>query len=1057
MIGSVQFGFDLKILEQSQLYIQNINENRNTELNYWALSKLYSGTCLQNNVVMRSVADSRNPELIQIFSTYRCGKTNEENAIIDVDRIRYISLDKGFENVAIYYLFNTDQDDDRTRFVNEFTERWSADRSKNLKIVHQHLNEGLPLIAGSISGGLHPLFLYSILYDGNIYSVEFDQQLEVVLQKWIDEYVSNELPSLTTRSVQFANLVRLAFEINALPTVQQLLERKPDGNYFPLSGEKTRYLSAVTYSLLIVGRYDQALNLLRNQLIPIAEYLGLQNILEEATFRKGISLYSLGKFQEAREIFEEIYYNDSSVIDKTELFNNLSICYLKLGEKNQYIEYQLTALNEAKDNNNYSNQLIILRNLFVFYTSLRDQKTAQYYLDIAEQIATEQNDAYELAAIHSFSGTFHWEFNRNAEKALEELHLAQVQYDVNKNYFDFINSKKEEARIHLTIDSLDQAAIVYSEIADIATQLSNSNDYLEARIGLADVYIRQNRLKEAFMILEEIRSYTVSGLDFEASVNYKTVIASLLQKSGKIQEAHNELSPVIEQISDRARSSIDSQSGLWTLRAEYIDAFNLYIDILMDQGSNARTLQVLDNLKTINDAALYNSPLLRSQQLTEEELARDQILSEQIQKLRNEFLNASSVTQGFEIKRQIDRLSARREEILSRVRSKIKIQDVDIWTVQRILNKNELVLHFTEVGDRLYVSQISSDHVDVKSVSFDKRVQSMFQEAADKLASSETDLLLLRSVFKHLELDITHLTEGSTLIVIPDNSLYRIPMGVFPVNPPRSATSYGNTTYLLEKVDIEYFTSLNAFSENHRLNRAEKAGFSAYAISDFSSFESDRLITLPYTIQEVNAINKTLEQLPDRSLYLGSEATKDSFLRGIQTSSIVHVATHSEVSEQDPLFSTVYLNSDEKPAKALHAYELFDVAINSDLIMMNSCSSGSGGYLQGSGILGLTRVLRYAGAKSLGLNIWSVNDKSASDFATRFYEYIDSGESKSVAMREAKLSLLYSGNANPYYWGGFMLIGNQEPLTKKPERTGLSYLLLMAVIIGGSYFAHRSI
>jgi CHAT domain-containing protein len=206
----------------------------------------------------------------------------------------------------------------------------------------------------------------------------------------------------------------------------------------------------------------------------------------------------------------------------------------------------------------------------------------------------------------------------------------------------------------------------------------------------------------------------------------------------------------------------------------------------------------------------------------------------------------------------------------------------------------------------------------------------------------------------------------------------------------------------------------------------------------------------------VNEIHKLLDNFSERSVYLGAEATKESFFRGIQNSSIVHVATHSEVSEQDPLFSTVYLNSSGPSMQPLHAYELFDAEIKSDLIMMNSCSSGSGGYLQGSGILGLTRVLRYAGAKSLGLNVWSVNDKSASDFATGFYSAIRSGESKSVSMRKAKLELLYQGNANPYYWGGFMMIGNSEPLAKKPEQAGLSYLLLTIMISAGTIFLMRS-
>ena len=149
---------------------------------------------------------------------------------------------------------------------------------------------------------------------------------------------------------------------------------------------------------------------------------------------------------------------------------------------------------------------------------------------------------------------------------------------------------------------------------------------------------------------------------------------------------------------------------------------------------------------------------------------------------------------------------------------------------------------------------------------------------------------------------------------------------------------------------------------------------------------------------------------------------------------------------------TIYLNNNsDDQLTSLYAYELFDIQMNSELVMLNSCSSGSGSYLQGSGIMGISRALRYAGAKSLALNLWSVNDKAASEFATSFYTAINEGSSKWEAMRTAKLSLLKTGNANPYYWGSYMLIGNSSPLTKKPAKAGFLYPVLLLIIIFSSY------
>ena len=125
--------------------------------------------------------------------------------------------------------------------------------------------------------------------------------------------------------------------------------------------------------------------------------------------------------------------------------------------------------------------------------------------------------------------------------------------------------------------------------------------------------------------------------------------------------------------------------------------------------------------------------------------------------------------------------------------------------------------------------------------------------------------------------------------------------------------------------------------------------------------------------------------------------------------------------------------------------------MENDFIMLNSCSSGSGNYLQGSGIMGISRALKYAGAKSLALNLWSVNDKTASEFATSFYTNINNGISKSEALREAKLTILTGSNANPYYWGAYMLIGNPSQLTEKPAKAGFLYSFLILMILGIGY------
>ncbi|HBQ61078.1 MAG TPA: hypothetical protein DD671_16035, partial [Balneolaceae bacterium] len=127
--------------------------------------------------------------------------------------------------------------------------------------------------------------------------------------------------------------------------------------------------------------------------------------------------------------------------------------------------------------------------------------------------------------------------------------------------------------------------------------------------------------------------------------------------------AINELAPVVDQVIDRAKNNTDSQEGFWSVEDEYLDAVELLVEMLISNQNTREALTLLDKLKTINDAALYNSPLVKAAKLSEEDLAEEKRLNQRIQSLRKRYLNAQE-NDRFTIKQEIDRISALREQIL---------------------------------------------------------------------------------------------------------------------------------------------------------------------------------------------------------------------------------------------------------------------------------------------------------------------------------------------------------------------------------------------------------
>tara|TARA_R110000868_G_scaffold383578_1_gene650574 strand:+ start:92 stop:3292 length:3201 start_codon:yes stop_codon:yes gene_type:complete len=1039
-----------EIVDQASHYLENISNNVHLSESYWALNELHKSSCSLNNSVIRVIINSDAIKVRNYFRKTPCEESSKKRLENRLIRIKEISLNEGLVGLAVNYLLNEQTLENKSQFLDIFIEKWQNEISQSQKELLVNIFEENTIDYKSIPEFEKEIIFYSFLYSDKSKLFFEASTLEIISSEW----VKNFEPSNTTitNSIQVANLVYLFYDLDKYFALQNILPNILTNKYFPYSSEKTRHLNATSYSLFIIGRYDESLKILRQHLIPLSSYLKMKSLTERSIVTKGVNLYSLGKFEEAKETFETIYFDSTSSIEKSQLFNNLSICYFKLGEKNKYINLQLNALAEAELGSSYKRRLIILRNLFIYYSSIKDSNTALTYLKRAEEIAVSNNDVYELAAIHAFSGTFYWQNFKDSDKALDELNIAQNEFDPNTDFVDFVNALKEEAEILVAISEFDRARSKFEELKQLSIQSSNTPNYLESLIGLTEIELLENNFEEASKIIEEIKIYPLNDLDFELLVKYNTVKSSLLFNIGYKRKAYNELIPVIQQVIERAKTSIDSQTGFWSIEPEYVDAFNTIIRMLISLGDEEKALQLLDELKTINDVALYNSPILRAKRLSEEDLAQDQLLNTQILKLRTEYLNSPS-SEKFDIKAEIDQLSAQREQILSKIRTDINNNSISSWSLQKKLADDEMIIHFTEIGEELYSSYITREFITIDIIEFDAKTKLLFEETANNLASSKTNLNKLYEVYKKLGIERHIPSTVNSLTVIPDNYLFRLPLGILPVNQPESSNSYGSTNYLIEKYDIRYYTSINNLITNSRkVKKKYELDFSAFALSNFSGFDNKNLQSLPFATEEVRTINNKLDNFNSKSIFLESDADKSAFLKSASSSRIVHVATHSEVSEQDPLFSTIYLNNNsDDQLTSLYAYELFDIQMNSELVMLNSCSSGSGSYLQGSGIMGISRALRYAGAKSLALNLWSVNDKAASEFATSFYTAINEGSSKWEAMRTAKLSLLKTGNANPYYWGSYMLIGNSSPLTKKPAKAGFLYPVLLLIIIFSSY------
>ncbi len=102
--------------------------------------------------------------------------------------------------------------------------------------------------------------------------------------------------------------------------------------------------------------------------------------------------------------------------------------------------------------------------------------------------------------------------------------------------------------------------------------------------------------------------------------------------------------------------------------------------------------------------------------------------------------------------------------------------------------------------------------------------------------------------------------------------------------------------------------------------------------------------------------------------------------------------------------------------------------IGLDLVVLSACQTGQGD-LGDDGVLGLQRGFKKAGANSILMSLWKVDDEATQILMTQFYKNLVSGQSKRQSLQSAQRYLreYNSGQYNkPEYWAAFILLDGIE-------------------------------
>jgi CHAT domain-containing protein len=279
------------------------------------------------------------------------------------------------------------------------------------------------------------------------------------------------------------------------------------------------------------------------------------------------------------------------------------------------------------------------------------------------------------------------------------------------------------------------------------------------------------------------------------------------------------------------------------------------------------------------------------------------------------------------------------------------------------------------------------------------------------------------------------------LILAPDGLLWNIPFAALVVN------NEGTPEYLGDRVPVTYSQSFRLFEQSRAeaphlkpgdAPRALIVGDPLFERNQTSGAQGrERAFTFangrpPDRLPATRVEAQSIASLYRAEALLDGDATEETVRKQIEGADVIEFATHGFLHPSVSMSSGVLLAPPSKESAGtsddgiLQAWEIFSqLKLRAELVVLSACRSALGKSVKFEGIVGLTRALQYAGARSVVASQWSVEDKSSGELMISLHRNLRAGMQKDEALRQAMRAVRSDARtAHPYYWAPFVLMGD---------------------------------
>ena len=330
--------------------------------------------------------------------------------------------------------------------------------------------------------------------------------------------------------------------------------------------------------------------------------------------------------------------------------------------------------------------------------------------------------------------------------------------------------------------------------------------------------------------------------------------------------------------------------------------------------------------------------------------------------------------------------------------------------IRAALPEGATLVEYFQVDDRIVLCLLDRDRLEIAPVSVMSRVAehvrmlqfqfSKFRLGADYINTFRDALLTstqahLHELFNELLAPVWPRIEGRRLIIVPHGLLHYVPFHAL----------FTGTCYVTDSCTVSYAPSASIFATCQQQPAGGGQGALVLGVADEQA---------PLIETEARAVAAAL---PESRLFVGAGATEQVLRTRGRDCRILHIASHGYFRPENPMFSGIRLGD-----TYLNVYDLYRLRMRADLVTLSGCATGANVAAAGDELLGITRGLFCAGAKTLLLSLWNVHDQSTERVMTDLYQRIAAGAPVVTALRDTMLHIR-NEYPHPYHWAPFVVTG----------------------------------